>query len=41
MAAHVHFQLARLGYTNVKAYDGSVEDWQKDPKRPLVTGGKP
>lgn len=41
MAAHVHFQLHRLGYANVKAFDGSVEEWTKDPARPLKTGVEP
>jgi len=41
MASHVHFQLARFGYTNVKAFDGSIEEWQQDASRPLVLGRNP
>jgi thiosulfate/3-mercaptopyruvate sulfurtransferase len=30
------FLLARvLGYDNVKVYDGSFEEWEKDPSAPL------
>ncbi|MHC4547372.1 MAG: sulfurtransferase [Planctomycetota bacterium] len=27
-AAHLHFQLARLGYANLKAFDGSMREWE-------------
>jgi thiosulfate/3-mercaptopyruvate sulfurtransferase len=40
-AAHLQFQLARLGFTNLKAFDGSLKAWQKDPSRPLKTGNEP
>jgi thiosulfate/3-mercaptopyruvate sulfurtransferase len=31
-----------LGYRDVKIYDGSMEEWCRDPEAPLVesTGGK-
>jgi len=28
-AAHLHFQLRRLGYDRIKAYDGSMKAWEK------------
>ena len=40
-AAHVHFQLVRLGYRNLKAFDGSMKEWLEDPQRPLQTGREP
>lgn len=39
-ASHVHFQLARLGFSNLKAYDGSMLDWEAR-NLPLRTGGRP
>ena len=39
-AANLHFQLARLGYTNIKAYDGSMKDWEKRGL-PLKKGSQP
>jgi thiosulfate/3-mercaptopyruvate sulfurtransferase len=38
--AHVQFQLARLGYTNLKAYDPGMKEWEKKGL-PLKTGDQP
>jgi len=39
-AAHDQFQLARLGFKNLKAYDGAMKDWEKKGL-PLKTGDQP
>jgi thiosulfate/3-mercaptopyruvate sulfurtransferase len=39
--AHVFYHLRRLGFQNVKAFEGSIFEWQTDPKRPLKTGEAP
>jgi len=32
------FALRRLGYSNVGVYDGSLNEWSRDPKLPMETG---
>jgi len=39
-SSHLHFHLARLGYTNLKAYDGSMKDWEARDL-PLKKGEQP
>jgi len=39
--AHVFYHLERLGFRNVKAFEGSIYEWQTDPKRPLKKGQEP
>ncbi|OQR62477.1 sulfurtransferase [Streptomyces maremycinicus] len=38
-AAGVALALTLLGREDVSLYDGSLEEWSKDPARPLETGG--
>jgi thiosulfate/3-mercaptopyruvate sulfurtransferase len=39
-AGHLNFVLARLGYTNLKAYEASMKEWEAKDE-PLEKGGKP
>ena len=36
MIARVDILSQMLGYKNVKSYDGSMQDWGKDPNTPVV-----
>ncbi|GEL26166.1 sulfurtransferase [Pseudonocardia sulfidoxydans NBRC 16205] len=38
-AAGLALSLAGAGYTGLRIYDGSLEEWTADPDRPLDTGG--
>ncbi|WP_301651708.1 sulfurtransferase [Streptomyces arenae] len=38
-AAGAALALTVLGRTDVSVYDGSLEEWSKDPERPLESGG--
>jgi len=37
-AAGAALALTLLGRTDVSVYDGSLEEWSKDPERPLESG---
>ncbi|MDF2269504.1 hypothetical protein P2Q00_29280 [Streptomyces coacervatus] len=38
-AAGTALVLTLLGRKDVSLYDGSLEEWSKDPARPLESGG--
>ncbi len=40
-ASNVHFQLARLGYRNIKSFDQGMRFWERDPSLPRKLGEQP
>lgn len=40
-AAHTYMTLRALGFTNVKVYDGSMQEYARQPDLPLVLGKQP